>query len=153
MWPRHVGWTFEERFWSKTLSDPKTGCSYWQASITPQGYGICRDRNNVVRHAHTVAWELEHGPANGRDIDHLCHGRDLSCSGGKTCLHRRCVRLDHLEAVPHLTNVYRGRLIGKTHCVRGHLFTDQTTYTSPGGGRSCKVCRREGDSQPDRRRC
>lgn len=30
----------------------------------------------------------------------------------------------------------------KTHCVKGHLFDGQNTYTTPRGQRVCKICRR-----------
>ena len=29
----------------------------------------------------------------------------------------------------------------KTHCVRGHLFTNESSYISPIGKRGCRICR------------
>ena len=31
----------------------------------------------------------------------------------------------------------------KTHCVRGHPFDQENTYTAPNGRRSCRACHRE----------
>jgi len=44
----------------------------------------------------------------GGDLDYLCHKRAKArgeCMGGKTCKHRHCCELAHLEAKPHGENV------------------------------------------------
>lgn len=37
----------------------------------------------------------------------------------------------------------REAALAKTHCKRGHKFTEETTYINPRGARVCKICRRE----------
>lgn len=45
-----------------------------------------------------------------------------------------------LDSVRHGTR--RNQHSNKTHCIRGHEFTDENTYVSPGSGRrSCITCR------------
>jgi hypothetical protein len=38
-----------------------------------------------------------------------------------------------------------------THCLRGHEFTPENTYTSPGGVRFCRACKRLRDRLSRRR--
>lgn len=69
-------------------------------------------------------------------------------NGGRSCL--ECERMHQLKRKPPtgkpnpvLAN------IGKTHCKRGHEFTEENTYRippnerMPRGGRSCRQCQRE----------
>lgn len=71
--------------------DKETGCWNWLGFINRKGYGTLNGRM-----AHKVLWEKKNGPTpEGHTIDH-------------TCRNRRCVNLDHLEAVPHKVNCHRG---------------------------------------------
>lgn len=121
------------------------GCWEFSGYIRPDGYGQL-GRGTV---AHRVAWYREHGsfPSEGLNLDHTCHNADLTCGGGRTCRHRRCVNPDHLEPVTIAENVMRGRGFGpvnrdKTHCAHGHEFNDENTFIKPNGKRACVVCRR-----------
>lgn len=75
-------------------------CLEWTGAVTPKGYGhigvgSMRDGTRRVTRTHKVIYEAEHGPVPaGLEIDHLCHNR-------------RCVRIDHLEAVTHRVNLER----------------------------------------------
>ena len=84
---------------------------------------------------------------DGKEIDHRCHNVDPSCPSDASCLHRRCVNPDHLEAVTHRENMDRSpnslaaknRL--KTHCPHGHPYDkDNTRMTAH--GRACRACNR-----------
>src|ERR1700719_1246197 len=75
------------------------GCWLWTAALDRYGYGHFSVR---PRHYKAYRWfyEMVNGPiAPGLTLDHVCHNRDSSCKGGRTCAHRRCVNPDHLEAV------------------------------------------------------
>ncbi len=101
------------------------------------------------RLVHRVMWELLEGPIPaGLTLDHLCHNADPQCAGGKSCVHRRCANLAHLEVVTTGENSLRGRALAavnaaKTHCDSGHPYDEANTYYRPHGGRSCRACRRE----------
>lgn len=62
------------------------------------------------------------------------------------CRNRACCNPHHLEPVDNRTNLMRGDThaahnAAKTHCVRGHEFTEANTYVVPRGGRACRKCR------------
>lgn len=107
------------------------GCWLWTGWISPTGYGSLKVRKKNV-YAHRLAYELAHGPIPaGYQIDHLCRVRN-------------CVNPSHLEAVTQRENLLRGDTIvakhwKKTHCIHGHEFTAENTYTYS-GGRVCRAC-------------
>lgn len=72
----------------------KTPCHVWQRGTNDTGYPYARIDGRVQR-VIRVLYELEHGPQPGMDVDHLCRVR-------------RCVRVDHCEAIPHVENIQRG---------------------------------------------
>lgn len=137
----------EERFWAKVVKGD--GCWEW-ATPSTLGYGYLNVRGRPVR-ANIFAWELVAGPVpNGLFV---CH----------TCDNPPCVRNDDigvylLNGVEHprrghlwLGNVKdnaedmvaKGRGRGakrKTHCLRGHEFTEANTYIYPSGKRACLAC-------------
>jgi hypothetical protein len=122
-------------------------CWLWDGRLNAHGYGVVSVNGRNLR-VHRLSYEQSVGeiPA-GMTVDHLCHNTDESCPGGSICLHRRCWRPDHLEAVPPGVNVLRGRgpsagNARKTHCDRGHPFDDANTYWWK-GSRACRACRVE----------
>lgn len=146
----------EERFWSKVdKSGGPDACWPWLAAIDQGGYGTFWAGVGRSTRPHIFAYESEIGVVpNGLDLDHVCHTRDLSCEGGPTCLHRKCVNPAHLEPVTRRVNLKRGRLKGpidgggaakyqrdKTHCPKGHEYTAENTYTPPSRP-SARYCRR-----------
>lgn len=45
------------------------------------------------------------------------------------------------DAIRHGT--YKNANTFKTHCPRGHEYTDENTYVNPRGSRECRICRDE----------
>lgn len=86
-----------------------SGCWIWTGADSgdrmPGGhYGrILRPGTRNAMAAHRYVYKQFKGPIPpGWQIDHLCHSW-----GWHPYAHRRCVNLDHLEAVPHIVNMAR----------------------------------------------
>ena len=98
----HAGHEKQRVFWTSALWDVreagyKTRCWWWIGNLVDQhGYGrFAAGRPSQL--AHRVSYGLYVGPIpEGYDIDHLCRNP-------------RCVNPSHLEAVPHVENIRRGR--------------------------------------------
>lgn len=114
------------RFVNKT-----SACWLWTGG-TAKGYGHFKFRTKTVK-AHRFSYEVHVGPIpEGLQIDHLC----------RTPL---CVNPLHLEPVTAKENTLRGNTIqarnkAKTHCMRGHLFSEDNIYRTKDNGRCCKKC-------------
>lgn len=114
----------------------KEKCLEWQYSKT-NGYGRWTKLINGKRKlAHRVLWEKENGKIpEGLELDHLCRNRS-------------CVNLDHLEPVTRLENQRRSPISittvnsKKSHCPRGHEYSQENTYRLSKNRRSCLICRR-----------
>ena len=123
----------EARFMAKVVKVP-SGCWLWSASRDGDGYGMFSGRpdGGSIR-AHIWAYEYHIGPVPiGHQLDHLCRKRS-------------CVNPAHLEPVTPRENALRGDTVyainaAKSTCKRGHEFTDENTYITSGGGRSCRAC-------------
>jgi hypothetical protein len=124
-----------ERFWSKVLNHPATGCWEWRASKFWTGYGRFWDKPRT-RSTHRVAYEALVGPIPANhDIDHLC--RNKSC----------CNPL-HLEVVTQRENTLRAESPAainatKTSCPHGHEYTSANTRIRKDGARACRTCERK----------
>lgn len=106
---RRMSRTPEDRFHAKVVMGPD-GCHIWTGGCDPTGYGRFSIIGRGMVYAHRWAFEHFVGPIPlGLDIDHLCHNRALSCPGGWLCLHRRCVRRDHLEPATRSQNCGRSQ--------------------------------------------
>lgn len=138
--------SWEERFWAKVDKNgpvpahrPELGpCWVWTASVNTKGYGLFRFRGRPfgMEIAHVFIYRRMIGTLPGElQLDHLCRNR-------------RCVNYEkHLEPVTAKENVRRGfgpagLCARATHCLRGHEFTLDNTYTSPLGKRACRACMR-----------
>lgn len=121
-----------ERLLSK-VNVVDSGCWEWTASIRAGGYGQFSYQGTPCV-AHRIAYRLMVGEIpEGLELDHLCRNR-------------KCVNPKHLEVVTRKVNLNRGlRRTGshKTHCIRGHELTEETTYAwgKKSGHRACRKCR------------
>ena len=113
------------------MPEPNSGCWIWMGILNPDGYSI---RGSL--RPHRVIYESFKGKIpDGLVIDHLCRVR---------C----CVNPDHLEPVTNKENILRGvgptaKNSKKTHCSKGHLFTEKNTrirFREGAERRSCKLC-------------
>lgn len=65
-----------DRFHAKIEVDPKCGCWFWTGAVKEYGHGVIGlgRRQQGIRKAHRVAWELYHGPiSKGSCVLHRCH--------------------------------------------------------------------------------
>ncbi len=117
------------------LSDPDA-CWIWGGKINNWGYGAVKVEGKD-RPAHRVFYEIFHGdlPASDRvataeriEVDH-------------TCRVRACVNPSHLQLVTHSENSALAHL-RKTHCPKGHAFSDENTQVNRDGARVCRTCNR-----------
>lgn len=142
------------------IEETDEGCWLWTGAIESQGYG--RVNAGPIRdYAHRIAYRIYLGPIPpGLIVDHVCHSRADWCRGGRSCRHRRCVRGDHLEAVPFKENVRRGRA-GRydrgPNCRRAlHAMTEANTIFKVGADgkqvRTCRACKNAADRERRRRK-
>ena len=129
---------YPDRFWAKAdRSGGDNSCWPWQAFRNEDGYGTFTRHHARPMKAHRLAYEIAVGPIpDGLQIDHLCRNK-------------ACINPAHLEPVTQVENMRRRRW---SHCKWGHPFDEVNTYTSPAGGRGCRICRHERAEQSNARR-
>lgn len=129
------------------------GCLVWTGRLGRGGYGrFARDDGSTIA-AHRFVWEvvMRQPIPEGMQVDHLCHTLAVeagTCEGGE-CRHRKCCNPKHLELVTASENTKRQDHAErrKTHCPRGHEYTDENTYRRKEGRRVCRTCERERDQR------
>lgn len=113
--------------------DDSTGCWVWEGYRSPTGYGTVGYKGRKA-YTHRLMYVLFVGPIpEGTQLDHF------------RCDNRSCCNPDHVRPVSPRENTLRSSNpaalnAAKTHCVRGHEFTDATTYVTRAGKRQCRVC-------------
>jgi hypothetical protein len=131
------------RFWSRIDMVSPSQCWNWRGG-TRTGYGRSAVDGRLTE-SHRLAYELLVGPIpDGLQIDHLCRNR-------------ACCNPLHLEPVTQRENVLRSEALSaknarKTHCPRGHAFTDENTYVDRDGWRRCRKCKAEQAREYEKRR-
>jgi hypothetical protein len=141
--------------------DGEDGCWLYTGTITKgrgtAGYGHISIPGVPGKKmlAHRASYEARVGPIpDGMSLDHECHNRDLSCLGGDTCLHRRCINPAHLTPETRAQNRRKAGLardrkpwLDTDLCPKGHQFIPDNTvvYTKKNGysQRFCRTCQRE----------
>lgn len=129
--------------------EPNSGCWLWTGQLAGAGYPTIYTGEGGMagrrRYAHRTSYEVFVGSVpSGLVVDHRWN---TPC----------CVNPDHLRPATQRHNVMRGSSPWainrrKTHCLNGHEYTEDTTYTHPDGARSCRACRRKPGARPRRRR-
>lgn len=109
-----------------------TPCWVWTGAQNRRGYGRMQIGGRMF-YAHRVGLALAGvvlPPPDELEVDHLC-------------LHRPCVRADHLELVTHEENLRR-HYDAQGACLRGHPRTDENVFRDARGRiKYCRVCKRE----------
>lgn len=110
-----------------------SGCWIWVGSIDRNGYGFkyCERKRSSVG-AHRLVYRHLVGEIKSECLDHLCRVR-------------ACVNPVHLEEVTKSENTKRGFGIAilnkmKTHCVNGHVLSEEKTYKTTRKGKTWRRC-------------
>jgi len=117
------------RIWEKI--EKTDDCWLWTGALS-SGYGVVGYEGRHLR-VHRVVYELLVGPIpEGLTLDHLCRVRS-------------CCRPEHLEPVTATVNKERGespaaKNARKTHCNKGHEYTEANTMLDAKGKRRCRRC-------------
>lgn len=130
-----IPYEYQVRFLRK-IEILDSGCWLWRGNLQPKsGYGRfwLDARTDRLAHRLSYSWSGLDIPES-LVIDHLCRNR-------------ACVNPAHMEPVTNVENVMRGESIWaknarKTHCLKGHEFTPENTWTSKHNMRHCRECAR-----------
>lgn len=128
------------------------GCWLWQGTLNGEGYGhgsLPSALGPPDCAAHRMSYIAFVGPLEpGVPLDHECHNRDLSCAGGPSCQHRRCVNPAHLAPTTQGDNARAANARGRGAvqrgglCLHGHPMDEANTYVAPGTTHiRCRKCR------------
>jgi hypothetical protein len=135
----------EQRLWEKIDIRHNDECWPWTGAKDKHGYGRIQVMTNGkwgTQLAHRVAYKLIKGDIP--DDLGLCH----------RCDNPPCCNPEHHFPGTQADNMadcaVKGRTKGgevhakKTHCKRGHEYTEENTYRPPGKNeRWCRTCQRE----------
>lgn len=122
--------SIEDRFWTKVLLQAND-CWLWLAALDTHGYGSFWDGQRNVK-ANRWLYQKWIGCTEGLVLDHLCRVR-------------RCINPTHQREITHKENILCGeghaaKNARKTHCQKGHEFSQENTKLDTKGRRSCITC-------------
>jgi len=125
--------SIEEKLLFNTEIPVGGGCWLWVGKMSNNGYGEFYWKGKYTSAHRAFYKHFINSNIDGLDIDHLCRNP-------------RCVNPEHLEPVSSRENTLRGVSppainVNKTHCKRGHKFTEVNTVIDIKGGRSCRNCK------------
>lgn len=137
-----------DRLWSKVTIGHADECWPWTGAKDKNGYGRIQVMTNGkwgTQLAHRVAYKLTKGDLPA-DLG-LCH----RCDNPPCCNpdhHFPGTQLDNMNDAKlksRVRNSTNGHLQSlKTHCIRGHEYTEENTYRPPGKNeRWCRECQRQ----------
>ncbi len=124
-----------DRFWSKCIPEPNTGCWLWFAGHNREGYGRIQNGGKY--------W-LAHRLSYARLVGPLIDGMQLDQRG---CQNQSCCNPAHLEQVTGLVNWSRGnapsrRALESETCKHGHPYDEKNGHVRVRDGKVARVCRR-----------
>ena len=129
------------RLQTRVHIDPRTNCVNWTGALRA-GYAAINVDGHLYSGHRIIAVMFGLMPGDSPlYIDH-------------TCMNKRCINPEHLNAVTHAENNKRAWKRGeyqitgfaltnknKTHCPHGHEYTADNTYLKPNTAmRSCRTC-------------
>jgi hypothetical protein len=134
------------RFYARTEYNRETGCLVWRKSRDSYNYGTFGFQGRAWKATRWIKSVVEGSPVSeGIEVRHTCNNPP-------------CVALHHLKLGTHADNMQDRLKSGnhpaasKTHCVRGHEFTEANTYITTKGYRQCKACQRKSRQAYESRR-
>lgn len=117
-----------DSFAERIQLDEETGCWNWTGHVSKKGYAKFWAGSHIE--AYHFAYLYFVGPVpDGRELHHKCRNR-------------RCANPWHVEPRTHAEHCAID--FAKTHCPKGHEYTDENSYFIKGGhgtvSRACKIC-------------
>jgi len=109
---------------------PELGpCWIWKGAKNAKGYGILQG-TRAHRKIYEIIKAVKISP--GKDDHHLCENKS-------------CVNPEHQEILNRLSHVIASTFHNrnKTHCSKGHEYTEKNSYIDCYGYRQCRSCKRE----------
>lgn len=137
-----------ERFWPKVQKGTDDECWIWTGAKDPNGYGriqaLTTDEKWTAQLAHRISYELANGtidPNSG-----VCHSCDnpQCVNPAHLFLGSQAINMEDAKQKGRIKNQSNGHTQSmKTHCIRGHEYTEANTYRPPGKNeRWCRECQR-----------
>lgn len=116
--------------WYRKIRIEENGCWTWLGYINPKGYGQLTRKGKTYK-AHRYIYEQLKGTISTRL--HLHH----------TCETKSCVNPWHVQLTTTEEHNKIHAKATKTHCARGHIRTEGSTFKTARGQEVCRECNKE----------